>query len=240
MALSFILWVTISCILLGFWVWTLFTIFKQKKAWKFYADKKKLRYHSNGLFETPSLSGAIDEYKVSLFVSEHSELDARSHRRLTAIEVSLHSGLPISSAVASGGMVHIVEALDINQEYRPAHKEWDDSYIIRASDNQVMQSYLNDDRLEQVLKLMKTEKVWIVLLFLDGKGLLRLDTPLPIDNPKSLDKLIKQMISVAQALELGKGEEKGLLRKRKEDDSAPVLALDEDILDDDIGLELEE
>ncbi len=240
MSLSFILWFTISSILLGFWIWTIFTILKQKKAWRFYAEKKKLRFHSNGFFVTPSLSGAIDEYKVSIFASEHSELDARSNRRLTAIEISLHSGLPVASAVASGGMVHIVEALDINQEYRPPHKGWDDSYIIRTSDNHVMQSYFNDERLGDVLELMKIDKAWVVLLFLDDRGLLRLDTPLPIDRPKDMDKLIKQMIAVAKVLELKKGEDKRLLQKRKSDNSSPILDVDDDLLDDDIGLELED
>ncbi len=191
--------------------------------------------------ETPSISGAIDGYNVSIFESEHSELDGRSQKRLSAIEIGLHTGLPVPCAIASAGMVPVVETLDLRQEFKPNTKNWDDSYIARTNDSSVIAHYLEGGRLEKLLTLMKTDKAWVVVIFLNETGLLRLDTPLPLDNPRDIDVLVKQMLNLAKALELKSGEDKDLLRKRLQTASdKKVLDIDEDLLSDDIGLELEE
>ncbi len=240
-SLAFILWFSISGFLIVFWAWTVFTLFKQKSAWKYFAEKRKLRYHPNRMMESPSVGGAIDGYNISMFTSEHSEFDARSGRRLTAIEISLHSGLIVPCAIGTGGMVPVIETLDINKEFRPSVKGWDDSYIIRAGDVPYVESYLTDERLKKLVALMKTEKAWVVLLFLSDRGILRLDTPYPIDHPRKIDDLIKQMIAVAKSLELSDGEEKRLLHKRSQANAEnQVLQVDDDILEDEIGFELED
>ncbi len=241
MSISFILWFLISAFLLLFWLWTLYVLYNQKRAWKFYADKKKLRYSSNGFYEGSNISGVVDGYKISIFTSEHSELDARSGRRLSAIEINLHSILSVKGAMASGGMVALVEALNMSHEFKPAVKGWDDSYVAKADNIDYMREYLNEDRLGAVLKLMAMDSVWVVLLFSDDASLLRIDTPLPLDNPKKIDDIVKKMIKVARVLELKEGEDKDLLRKSaKPDEKQKVLDIDDDLLDDDIGLELED
>ncbi len=241
MSIFFYLWVVISLFLLGFWAWTLLVVTQQKKAWKIFADKRNMRYHDTGMFSTPMVSGAVDSYGVSLFASEHSELDARTQKRLTAIEISLQSDFPFLSAIASGGMVSVVDAFDIRHEYKPQIKGWDNSYVLRVSDLSVAQNYYTEERLNKLIKLMKIDKAWVILAIVEDRGVLRLDTPYPIDNPKKLDNLIKQMIDIARALELKKGEVKDLKRKISEKDSGnPVLDIDDDLLDDHLGLELEE
>ncbi len=241
LSIFFYIWLFISLFLLGFWLWTLYVVLQQKRAWKIFAEKRKMRYSETGMFSTPIVSGAIDTYGVSLFASEHSELDERSYKRLTAIEISLQSDFPFSCAVASGGMVSVVDSFYIRHEFKPTVKGWDNSYILRASDLEIAKNYFSDERLKKLLKLMSIDKAWVILAIVGDRGILRLDTPYPIDNPKELDKLIKQMISVAKALEMKKGEEKDLLlKKTKQDNGSPVLDIDEDLLEDHLGLELEE
>ena len=241
MNIFFIIWLFISLFLLGFWGWTLLVVVRQKQAWKFYADKRDMRYHDMGMFSTPMVSGAVDGYGVSLFASEHSELDERSQRRLTAIEISLQSDYPFICAVASGAMVSVVDAFDIRHEYKPQVKGWDNSYILRSSDIKMGRAYFADDRLEKMIDLMKIDKASVILAIIQDRGILRLDTPYPIDNPKELDELIKKMIVVARALELKKGEDKDLIRKQSEkDNSQAVLDVDDDLLDDHLGFELED
>ena len=244
MSLSVVLWFvwfTLSAFMLCFWLWTNYILFRQKAAWKVFAEKRKLRYYSRRFSDNPSMSGAIDEYKISVFISEHFQLDARSHKNLTAIEVSLHSGLSVSGALASGGMVPVIETLDIHQEFRPSVKGWDDSYIVRTRDADYMRSYLTPERMEGIVRLMNIDKAWLILIFIAGEpALLRLDTPFPLDNPKEVDAVIKQMIYVARLLELRDGEERELQRNRsKSDKKQKVLDVDDALLEDDIGLELE-
>lgn len=242
LSVAFFVWLVITILLLGFWFWSIYVVVRQKSAWKLYADKRKLRFHSRGFLETPSLSGVIDQYAVSMFASEHGELDGRSHKHLTAIEITLHTSLMTNCALASGGMVPVVEAIDFHQEFKPSMKGWDDSYIVRAQDLNIVREYLDADRLNKLIQLMKIDRAWIIFLFIGGKGILRLDTPLPIDNPKEIDLLIKQLINAAKALELSDGEGQALLRNKERIEKAkgPVLDIDEDLLDDHLGFELED
>ncbi len=237
---SFVVWFLVSALLIGFWSWTSYVLYKQKKAWKLYAEKRKLRYYPNGLYETPSVSGAVEGYKISFFASDHSELDARSQRRLSAIEINLHSSLSVSGAIASGGMVAVIESLEGNKEFKPNVEHWDDSYVIRTDDVHYMQAYLTDERIEKITGLMRMDKAWVIIVFLPENGLLRLDTPLPLDDPRKIDEVVKTMVDVAKALELKDGEDKDIIRNAsKISKKEKRLVIDEDLLEDDIGLELE-
>lgn len=241
MSLTLGLWLCIVAFFVWFWVWTSYTTFKQIKGWKAFAKKRNIRFHSNGFLETPSLSGAIDGYKISVFASEHSELDQRSQRRLTAIEVNLHTSLPVSTAFASGGMVSVIEPLDLSQEFKPSYSDWDDTFIIRTKDNNVVHHYCEDARISKLVELMKKDKAWVVLLFLSDSGLLRFDTPLPLDDPKDLNDIVKEIISAAKVMELRKGEGEGLLRKRSDSaGSNEIETIDEGLLVDNISFELED
>lgn len=238
--LTLFVWFLIA-FLLGFWLWSIYVVLRQKRAWRVYADKRKLRYHEKGLLETPSVSGIVDDYGVSLFASQHGELDGRSQKFLTAIEVTLHTSLPTSCVVASGGMVTVAETTGIPYEFKPVQRGWDDSYAVRAQNLGMVRTYLDEGRLGKLISLMRVDKVWVIFLFLNSKGILRVDTPLPMESPKQIDLLIKQMINVAKALELKSGEDKALLRKQSKSDGArEALDIDEDLLDDNLGLELEE
>ena len=241
MSVYFALWLIVSGFLVSFWGWTIFVLLKQKQAWKFYAEKRKMRFHSTGLLQTPSMSGSVDGYSVSVFASEHSELDNRSNRKLTAIEVMMQTSIPFAIGAASGGMTQVLKVMEFRHEFRPPVKGWEDSYAMMTNDVKMAQLYLTEDRMKKIVSLMNIDRAWIIFVFYAEHGVLRLDTPLPVDNPKELDVLIKQLINAAKALELKKGEERDILRNKDlSQKTEGILDIDEDLLHDDIGFELED
>lgn len=200
-----------------------------------------MRYHSGAFFQSPSISGVIDEYSVAVFAGEHETADARAVRSLTAIEVNMKTSLPAAAAIGSGGMVSLIQTLDLTQEFKPPVKGWDDEYIIRCAHLGLTQNYLNEERLNIMVNLMRIDKSWVILLFNGADGILRLDTPMPVSDPKELDVLINQMISVAKVLELKDGEERDLIREESLSAKvSKVLDIDDDLLDDHLGIELED
>ncbi len=241
MSIYLIIWISLSVFLLVFWAWSTAVLFRQKRGWKQFAQKYKIRYRGNNLFDSPDLSGSVDGYKVIAFTSDHSDEDARLGHRLTCIEVSLKTALPVSCAVASGGMVKIVEELSFQYEYRPEIKGWDNSYIARSKDDDLMRAYLTDDRLKALIKLMKIKNSWIILLFSSGQGLLRIDLPDPLDDPKNLEKHIKMMVNTAKILEIGDGELNKMTSKKKTKDMGLIDLNDtHEIFDKPAGLTLED
>ena len=213
----------------------------QKRAWKVYAEKRKLRYKSISLMGGPELNGVIDEHTVGVFTSEHVSQDARGVRKLTAIEVNLNSVMPVSGGVASGGMIPIMKGLRFKQEYLPKHPSWKKSYVASASNKHVLQCYLNDARVEALSKLMEIPNSWVILIFKDDVMLLRIDLADPLHDPKRLDKRVKAMLNAAEVLELVQGEAARLKKEQvKASAKAIELEIDDDVLGDSLNLSLED
>jgi hypothetical protein len=238
---GFFLWAAITLFLLWFWGWTSYILFQQKRAWKAYAKKNNLRYKSNGLSDSPEVSGSLDGYAVKMFASDHGNGDARSRKMMTTIEVSLKSVLPSPCAVASGGMVKIVQQLDLHQEYRPDIAGWDTSFIARAREEEILTAYLTPMRVEALSRLMKRKLAWTILIFGGEIGLLRLDTSDALEREGKIGPILHEMIAVARVLELEAGEDKVIASKRRKDDGKQkVLRVDKSLLEEGSGLSLEE
>lgn len=240
MSFWLVVWLLISVTLLFFLGWTVFILIKQKDTWKKYASKHKLRFKPNGFFEAPEMNGLIDTHAVSLFMGEHSGPDARFSRKMTAIEIKLSSSMPFQGAIASGGMVELVQGLSHKEEHRPKYKHWDKSYVASGDSGGAIGSYLTEERLKVLTGLFRVKNAWSILIFKDGVFLLRVDTPDPLFTEKALDGLIKKMVAAAQVLELKKGES-GRLKEDMVKRSAESISLDvdDDILED-TGLSLED
>ena len=221
MNIWFIIWALIAVGLFGFTGWSFAVLQRQKRAWASFGKKYKLRYTPGTAMESPTLSGLYDGYTLAVFVDLHASADGRRARRLSAIEVTLHTNMAADGALASRDMVSIVEALDFKTEVKPEHPKWDDSFICKTSKKAVMDAYLTPERLDHLTKLMSVENAAVIHIFRRDIMLLRFDTPDPIDTPQKLDRLVKQMIAAAKALEV--------------DESLPqdnVSSADEDTADD--------
>jgi len=235
------LWVVVSFVLLGFLAWSLLVLHNQKKAWKNFASKHKLRYRTKATMDSPEVDGSIDGYKIDIFTSEHILENARSSRKLTAIEISLHSVLPIDGAVASGGMVPLVKELGFRTETKPEHELWNRSYIAAADNERALKAYLTPERLDALLRMMRIKNSWMILIFRAERLLLRIDTPDPLTSEDYLDRLIKLMLKSAKTLELKSGES-GVIEREEAKGLAETsnLMLDDDSADDASPLSLEE
>lgn len=206
MSIWFLLWLLLSAGLIYFLGWTLYILYRQKKAWKGYAKRHKLRYRSAQMLSAPEVSGTIGDYTVSLFTGEHVSEDVRRSRRLTAIEVQLSSVMPVEGGIASGGMVDLIRQMGFKEEYRPKHPGWDKSFIASSASRPVLEAYLIPERLDVLTKLMKVKNSWVILIFREDTMLLRFDTPDALDSVQKIDRIVKKMVEAAKILELGSGE----------------------------------
>ena len=191
--------------------------------------------------DSPEIDGSIDGFKIDVFTSEHVAEGARSNRKLTAIEVSLHSVLPVDGAIASGGMVQLVKELGFKTEIKPEHELWNSSYVAAADNGRALKAYLTPERLDALLRMMRIKNSWMILIFRAERLLLRIDTPDPLTSEDYLSRLVDLMIKSAKALELKKGESAVLEREEakgmvEESD----LKLDDEDFGEGSGLSLED
>lgn len=241
MSIWIALWLVLSLLLLAFLGWSLLIVFRQKRVWKAFAEKNKLRFKPSVLLQSPEMEGAIDGFKVSVFTSEHVTQDLRSTRKMTAIEVTLHSVFPIDGGCASGRMVDIFKTLAFKAEIQPEHEGWNKSYIAAGTHKRVLEVYFTPERLSVITRLMKIKNLWMIYLFKDGKTLLRIDTANPLISPEQLEKLVKILIVTAQALELKSGEASMLkVEETKAVMHDNTLAVNNKMIEQSINLQLEE
>lgn len=241
MSVWFILWVLISAALIVFSVWTMVILYQQKKSWRLFARKNKLRYRSKALMLSPEIHGVYKGYSIGVFTSEHMMPDGRTDRKMTAIEVEMESRMPIGGAMGSKGMVAIIQKLDFSDTYQPDDERWDTENIIRCDDKKIIQAYLDDSRLAALLKLMEMKNAWMLFIFKGNDTILRIDTPDPLEGSGKLEKTIDMMIEVAQALELRKGEGKNLAAYKSQREARGArVDVDEKALENPSVFELED
>lgn len=239
MTIWLFLWGLLSAGLVFFTIWTLVILFQQKKAWRQFAKKYKLRYRNTALMNSPQVNGIYKGYAVGVFTSEHETERGGTSRKLTAIEVEMDSRMPVEGAIGSGGMVSVVESLGYSDEFKPDYDFWSTEYVIRCQDRRVLNKYLDKDRAKALVDLMKKKNLWVIFIFKGADTVLRIDLPSPFENLERLTKTIDEMIEIAKLLELRKGESGNLtsLKVRKESTAIHVDVDDDDLAF--IGLELE-
>lgn len=228
MSIWFLLWLFLSGALLYFLGWILYILVRQKQAWKIFAGQKKLRFKDGSLMASPEMSGTVDNYPVSFFVGEHLAKDARASRKLTALEIKLKSKMPFAGAMASGGMVPLIQSMQFKDEVRFDHPQWDKNFIALSSSRLALMAYMNKERLDALTSLMRIRNGWVAFVFRDDLVLLRFDTPDPLETQEKLGKILQKMLSLAQILELKPGEE-GLLKSEaaKKPPKEVSIAVDE-------------
>lgn len=211
---------------------------RQKRAWKAFALKKKLRYTQSKFLASPEMSGVLDDYTSTFFTAEHQPPDGRNSRKMTALEISLSSRIPFEGGIASGGMVPLIRTIAFKEEFIPPMPDWDKEWIACADNRNGIEAYLTPERLKALTGLMKIKNAWIILLFRKDVTLLRIDTADPLDSVDKLEKLSKFMVKSARALELTPGEDGRLKASLKE----PVRRTTVKVAapSDDISLQLED
>jgi len=236
----FIIWLILSGALMYFSVWTFYILHRQKKSWKDFAKKHKLRYRAESLMAAPDINGVMDGYTLGVFTSEHMTADMRGTRKMTAVEVELSSAMPFDGAVASGKMTDLVQGLNYSEELRPAHKNWDVSYIARSRNGAALEAYLTQERLDAVTSLMKVRNFWVIFIFQGENTLLRVDTFDPCDNPDKIEKIVRRLIRIARILELKEGEGARLQSQKRKPPQKGLTDPDAGFDEEEITLELED
>ncbi len=203
--IAFFIWILLACAIVGFFLWTLYTLHQQKTAWRAFAKAKNLRYaNSPNFMDSPQVIGTLEGYALSIFGSEHMREGMRTPRKMTTLEISLRTkASPITGAIASGGMTPFVqdETMDFGAVVVPSSPVWDAAWLARAQDSAALLSYLTPQRVQALATLMRIPQMWVIFIFKGEEMLLRLDTPDPLDEPARLEGLVARLIATAKILE---------------------------------------
>lgn len=241
-----IIWGVFAVLMIGFAAWNMTIMWQQKQAWKSLADKYKLNYESTGFMNSPNVSGKIDRSYFSLFSGVQRTDDVRGERFVTALEFMIGKGMPTGGALGTARMKSFIDTLIFEDTYVPDIEGWDESYVLRARDEEGIRAYLTKERLEELCRIFKMKNSTVLFFFDELEAVLRIETSDPLRNADHLEKIVNRLRDSVELL-IPTAEEKRkfktLLRdeeKRRLEKEKRLLDYDPDLDDHKLELELEE
>ena len=200
MSIWFFIWLCMTLIILYFVGWNMVILMRQKRAWKAFAGKHKLRYKGGKSGESSEMSGSFNDSTISLFTGEHEAETSRGTRKLMAIEIILPSKPEFEAGLATGGMVDLLKDMNFGPELKIKHKGWSKESIAASPDPEKFETYLIKERLDALMTLASIKNSWVTLIFRDETALLRFDTPDALDTAAKLNSILDKMTKAAKAL----------------------------------------
>jgi hypothetical protein len=190
--------------IVGFFVWSLVILFRQRRVWRAFAAARGLAYAlPSRLMECPTVSGTLGGVPFALFGSAHVRPGGRgTATKRTTIEVSVQGHMPSAGVLATGDMTTLAAAPDLNVGgVVPVRLEgFDGPFVARARDGEAFAAYFTPERLAPFVRLAQARGAWVIFLMQEGEALLRLDTPDPLDDRVRLEAAARSMVGAARAL----------------------------------------
>lgn len=171
---------------------------KRKKAWKEAADDLGMLFGGRRFFDTPRISGEIEDRKVKLWVKQETTGTGR-HKRTTLytiLEVPLKADLPDGINLTYDGILSSIGEWFGDQDVKAGDEEFDRWVDVEGDDPEEIKSYLTPER-RKALKLF-IEKfprggVYRKKIYGKRKGV--------IDSKKQVKGVIKMGRKLAEVLE---------------------------------------
>lgn len=224
LSIWFLLWFVLAAIILGASGWSTVILFRQKKAWEGFANKNKMAYIKGRVMAPPAVEGYIDRYKISLFTAQRQMPDARSHRYLSVVEITLPDPLIDGGAAGTPEMFAFIESLGTLRPIEIASDKWnkEDRFFVRHK--AAVENYLTPERIETVARILKTKNADVLFIFDGQTAVIRLETSDPILDENKMDKIIRRLIADAEKLKIGEEERAALLKKSEDvpDEEVPA------------------
>lgn len=205
MNIWFVLWFMLSLTLLGIFVWTYYTLIQQKKAWKTFAKRNKLKYKAAHPLRSATVEGKIEGFDFILASEEQITQDVAG-RRFTSVMLVELGGLPMQGVIASSHMQGFVNFANLPEKIRDIHEIWNNANFIHTDRRAVMRAYLTETRIKALNSLMKLKNGMVLYVFNQEKGILRLETIDPLLDPDKIETIIKKLFRVVKVVSPRDGE----------------------------------
>jgi len=217
------IWFVVSAVLIGATLWSASILFEQKKAWAAYAKKKGLKFDKGTLMGPGQMQGMVGKYELAFFTAERQDADVRKRRYVTVLEIQLPGGIIDGAAAGTSEMVPFLKTLTRLRPREIKSEKWNPAFRFFSRNDKAMDAYLSEERIAAMNEILSVQNADILILFDGNEGLVRIETPDPLQHPAKIDKIVKRLLKNIQSL-IPEDEEKQRLNQLIDQQSAQRAA----------------
>ncbi|MEM9469904.1 MAG: hypothetical protein AAF988_07055 [Pseudomonadota bacterium] len=142
-----------------------------------------------------AVEGVLDGYDIQLFTAEQQNIDSRKNRKVTGLQINANKGFIDSIAAGSQEMRAFIKSLDALKRHDLDNKKWDKNLIIYSRNPEQVDTYLTDERLKVIQKMLKIKNANVILLLDENEGAYRIETSNPLTDLEQLEKMVKSVLA---------------------------------------------
>ncbi len=195
-----IIWLAISAFVVFITTWSLSILFKQKKAWKEFAKKHKMRHLSGGFFESPEIKGRVYGHDFHMFTAKHGVDDEKRKKYRTVIEVRLDNNAGIKGVFATGDLVSIAEYINLPEKPDVNYAGWNPDILFSTNDAKKFKEYLNNDRAKVINDISNIKNSDMLFLYDTDNIIFQIHMPNPLDDVRKIERILKKLAAAADIL----------------------------------------
>lgn len=232
-----ILWLLFAICIIGYAIWSLLEVLKQKRAWRAFAKKYDFNYLEKNFFSPPGFWGAIKDKKVVAYINVLQANDKKKSGSWTFVDVIFDSAfedriMAVGSEQLFDELLGSREGLDF---FVPTDLGWSDKQPIFTNDADFFRSYLNRGNVAAIEALKKLPGGGYNFLMQPEGIMISYYTRKPIDSPKEMNLVVKTLLDAATAW-----ESKADISKIAKEVSTSGLSFEDDSVDVNADMDVED
>lgn len=213
------LWVIFVLSAAGFFLWSYYTTFEQKKAWKAYAQKNNLTYVGGRMLDSPEMSGEIKGRLINFYpmVVENSQGRMVMHN---VVEVFFKQVPDVLCVVTSQGFKDFIRTTGLTDTFTVGVNDWPKNVLAYKTEDENPEVWFLDNprRVEAIRQLTKLP--FHTALVADGEqAFVALRTTNPLSEPTRLNQLVRKLNTLVEMLEADEGQRSQDTMAKPKDDN---------------------
>lgn len=201
MNIWFMIWVFVATFILGTSVWSYLILLKQKRAWEIVSKKCDLRYNSEAILKSPSLSGVFRGIELDIFSDQPISGKFREGGARTIFQFTLKAPLPSQGMIGSMAFKNFIDGLSVQEKFvGEGATALLPALYNRVRSVELMVPYFTKERVSALNAVLNIKNSPAVLIFSQDETLLRIESADPFDDPTRLEKFLIKATDAAKII----------------------------------------
>ncbi len=221
-----VLYFLVAAFILGVFFWTIRILVQQKAAWSKFAQRHGFTYERGRMMASPGVRSDEPPFIFFFYAEEKPTDDGRGTTFRTIVQACWDSEAGFEFAVGTGALKDTIRSMSRGAMINSKEAfDFPDGMSVasRSSDSERARAYMTPERRKALGAFFRQKNADGILVFDEKTGVLRLETPDPLETVQKIERAYALIKKVSRALIL-KETESALRESRPDDDEKVVTS----------------